>query len=44
MPQYITELIDAAKRENLNVEKVFAMHSEVLPWSGLQKALKSKEQ
>lgn len=37
MPQYISELIDAAKRENLKVEKVFALHAEVLPWSSLEK-------
>lgn len=37
MPQYINELISAAKRENLKVEKVFAMHAEVLPWSNLEK-------
>ena len=43
MPQYITELLDAAKRENLKPEKVFAMHSEILPWSNLEKAVETKE-
>ena len=42
MPQYISELLDAARRENLKVEKVFAMHSEVLPWSNLEKAISIK--
>jgi hypothetical protein len=32
MPQYITELRDAADREKLNVERVFALHSPPLEW------------
>ena len=43
MPQYVTELLDAAKRENLRVEKVFAMHSEILPWSNLEKTVEPEE-
>jgi hypothetical protein len=32
MPQYITELRDAAEREKLDVERVFAMHSPLFEW------------
>ncbi len=39
MPQYLSELIDAAKRKNLKIDNVFAMHSGVIPWSSLEKAV-----
>jgi hypothetical protein len=39
MPQYLSELTDAASREHLVVEKVFAMHSLVLNWSIIQDAI-----
>src|SRR5262249_23229491 len=32
MPQYISELKEAADREKLDVERVFAMHAPVLEW------------
>ena len=32
MPQYITELRDAAEREKLDVERVFAIHSPPFEW------------
>ena len=32
MPQYITELRDAAEREKLDVERVFALHSAPFEW------------
>ena len=32
MPQYITELRDAAEREKLDIERVFAMHSPPFEW------------
>lgn len=35
MPQYVSEVLDAAKRENLQVENVFALHTDVTPWSEL---------
>jgi hypothetical protein len=39
MPQYISELADAAGREKLMVEKVFAMHSMPLSWSETKAAI-----
>ncbi len=39
MPQYISELTEAAERENLTVEKVFAMHAAALPWTTLTSAV-----
>jgi hypothetical protein len=39
MPQYLSELTEAANREHLVVEKVFAMHSLVLNWSTIQDAI-----
>src|SRR5262245_3840334 len=32
MPQYLSELMDAAKREGLSVSTVFAMHAGPTPW------------
>ena len=39
MPQYLTEIMDAAKRKNLQVEKVFAMHAPPTAWSELESAV-----
>lgn len=39
MPQYVSELVDAARRENLSVNKVFAMHLSVIPWADVLNAL-----
>src|SRR5262249_7906423 len=39
MPQYLSELAEAAAREKLEVEKVFAMHSGVLGWSEIDQAI-----
>lgn len=33
MPQYLSELMDATRRENLPVENVFAMHMAKTPWA-----------
>lgn len=33
MPQYLSEVMDAVKRENLAVENVFAMHTDKTLWS-----------
>jgi len=35
LPQYLAELADAANREKLTVETVYAMHTDPLPWSRL---------
>ena len=42
MPEYITELVDAANREGLQPESVFAMHSSPIPWSNLKKVVEPK--
>ncbi len=34
-PEYAWEVIDAARRERLDVKTVFAMHSEPAPWQSL---------
>ena len=39
MPQYLSELTEAANREHLVVERVFAMHSQVLNWDVIQDAI-----
>ncbi len=35
LPQYLAELADAASREKLPVETVYAMHTDPLPWTRL---------
>jgi len=35
MQQYLSEVIQAAKRENLEVNNVFAMHTDLTPWAEL---------
>lgn len=39
MPQYLSELSAAVKRENIVVERVFAMHSQVLNWNRISEAV-----
>lgn len=39
MTQYLSELADAVKNENLNVKSVFAMHAEMLPWTEITSAM-----
>lgn len=39
MPEYLAELVTAVRRENLPIEKVFAMHSESLAWSEIESAV-----
>lgn len=39
MPQYLTELADAVKRENLQVEKVFGMHAGVTNFADILAAI-----
>jgi len=43
MPQYISELRDAATREKLDVERVFAIHSAPLEWKKLLDFLNNSE-
>lgn len=39
MPQYLSELMDAVKREGLSVQTVFAMHTAPTPWSKITAAV-----
>ncbi|MBX7174600.1 MAG: hypothetical protein K1X72_26735 [Pyrinomonadaceae bacterium] len=39
MPEYLTEIMQAVKRENLQVDNVFAFHSPMLPWSEIAGAV-----
>lgn len=43
MPQYISELRDAVRRENLDVERVFAIHSPPFDWKKVLEALNDSE-
>lgn len=43
MPQYISELRDAAAREKLDVERVFAMHAPPLEWKKVLDFLNDSE-
>ena len=43
MLQYISELKDAVERENLEVERAYAMHSGPLEWKKVLDALKAAE-
>lgn len=36
MPQYISEILSAVEREKLTVENVFAIHTDLTPWSELE--------
>jgi glyoxylase-like metal-dependent hydrolase (beta-lactamase superfamily II) len=44
MPQYLSELADAVSRENLQVEKVFAMHAGSTDWADILKAVSQARQ
>ena len=39
MPQYLAEVREAVRRENLEVASVFAMHAPLLPWSAIEAAI-----
>lgn len=39
MPQYLSELMDAVKREGLGINTVFAMHTLPIPWTKLTAAV-----
>lgn len=39
MPEYLVELMDATRRENLTVSGVFAMHTGVIPWADIEAAV-----
>jgi hypothetical protein len=39
MPQYLSELIDATRREGIPVSGVFAMHMGVKPWADIEAAV-----
>jgi hypothetical protein len=39
MPQYLSELMDAAKRKGLVINTVFAMHTLPIPWTKLTAAV-----
>lgn len=41
-PQYLSEAIDAAKRENLTVENVFGMHLNKTAWSDVGKFVETQ--
>lgn len=42
MPEYLSELIDAVRREKLTISGVFAMHVSVKPWSEIEAAVVAK--
>jgi len=39
MPEYLSELIEAVRRENLTITRVFAMHTGVTPWKDIEAAV-----
>jgi len=39
MPEYLLELSEAAQREKLSVERVFAIHLSVRPWAEIEAAI-----
>jgi hypothetical protein len=39
MMEYVLEAFDAAKRENLSINRFFGMHMPLTPWAEVQKAL-----
>ncbi|HEX8456799.1 MAG TPA: hypothetical protein VF656_05690 [Pyrinomonadaceae bacterium] len=39
MPQYVSEVISAAEREKLSVERVFAMHMDAMNWTDVAAAV-----
>jgi hypothetical protein len=42
-PQTVSEVVDAAKREHLQVRNFFMMHMGLTPWQDLQKALRAAQ-
>lgn len=42
MPQYLSEAVDAAEREKLEVKNVFAMHLDLTPWSEIIAAVRKR--
>jgi hypothetical protein len=42
MTQYLSEVMDAVKRENLTVKNIFAMHTELTPWSEIVQAVEKQ--
>ena len=43
MMEYVREASDAAKRENLSVDRFFGMHMPMSPWTNVEKALAATE-
>jgi hypothetical protein len=43
-PEYVSELVDLAARERLNVETVFAMHADPSPWTRVTEAVRKGAQ
>jgi hypothetical protein len=41
MPAYLLEVRDAARREHLEVERVFGFHAAPMPWSAIEAAISS---
>jgi hypothetical protein len=39
MPEYLLEVMEAVARENLKVEKVFAMHTGPTDWTVIKAAI-----
>jgi hypothetical protein len=42
MPQYLSEVMQAAEREKLSVNRIFAMHSIVIPWAEVATAVEKQ--
>lgn len=42
MPEYLLEVLQAVTREKLQVNNVFALHSEMLPWSEITAAIEKQ--
>ncbi|HEU5400098.1 MAG TPA: MBL fold metallo-hydrolase [Terriglobales bacterium] len=43
MMEYVREAADAARRENLSVDRFFGMHMPMSPWTNVEKALAATE-
>jgi hypothetical protein len=43
MMEYVREASDAAKRENLTVDRFFGMHMPMSPWTAVENALSATE-
>ncbi len=41
MPQYLSEVVDAVRREGLSPERAFAMHLGATPWSDILEAVRT---